>query len=156
MLDSLFRGPLSVGSQAPPFALQDENDRTISLDSLHGKPAVLVFYPGDDTAICTKQLCAIRDDWAAFKRLGAAVFGINGQGADSHGKFAAKFKLPFPLLVDHGWRMCRDYNAGWGLILRTVYVLSPDGRIVYAKRGRPSTAEILAAIEGQRKHAATS
>jgi peroxiredoxin Q/BCP len=156
MLNALFLGPLPIGTPAPPFALQDENDRTVSLESLRGKPAVLVFYPGDDTAICTKQLCAIRDDWSAFKRLGAAVFGINGQGADSHGRFAAKFKLPFPLLVDHHWRMCRAYRAGWGIVIRTVYVLGPTGLVIYAKRGRPSTAEILAAIEGPKKNAATS
>jgi peroxiredoxin Q/BCP len=126
------------------------------LESLRGRFAVLVFYPGDDTPVCTKQLCAIRDDWAAFKRLGAAVFGINGQGPDSHGQFAAKFKLPFPLLVDRGWRTCRAYRAGWGIVFRTVYVVNPAGRIVFAKRGRPSTAEIRAAIEGLPTQTATA
>jgi thioredoxin-dependent peroxiredoxin len=151
MLDWLFGGPLKVGSQAPPFALTDENERAVTLKSLKGKPVVLVFYPGDDTAICTKQLCEIRDDWAAFKRLGAAVYGVNGQGADAHGKFAAKYKFPFPLLVDKGWQMSRAYNAGWGFVRRTVYVIGPDGRILYAQRGKPSTADILSAVEGSKR-----
>src|SRR6187399_2495056 len=116
MLDWLFGGPLQVGSQAPPFALTDENERTVTLKSLKGKPVVLVFYPGDDTTICTKQLCEIRDDWAAFKRLGAAVYGVNGQGAEAHGKFAAKYRFPFPLLVDQGWEMSKAYHAGWGVV----------------------------------------
>ena len=148
MLAWLFAPPLPVGSAAPPFSLKDENDRAISLNAAKGKPVVLIFYPADDTAICTKQLCEIRDDWAAFKRLGAAVYGINGQGANAHGKFAAKYKFPFPLLVDKGWQTCKNYRAGWGIIRRTVYVIGPDGRILYAKRGKPSTAEILSAIEG--------
>lgn len=150
MLESLFGAPLPVGSLAPPFALTDENERVVSLKALKGKPVVLVFYPGDDTAICTRQLCEIRDDWAAFKRLGAAVYGVNGQGANAHGKFAAKYKFPFPLLVDRGWLMSKQYRAGWGFIRRTVYVIGPDGRIRYAQRGKPSTAEILAAIEGHK------
>jgi len=151
MLDWLFGGPLQVGSQAPPFALTDENERTVTLKSLKGKPVVLVFYPGDDTSICTKQLCEIRDDWAAFKRLGAAVYGVNGQGAEAHGKFAAKYRFPFPLLVDQGWGMSKAYHAGWGVVRRTVYVIGPDGRILYAQRGKPSTADILSAIEGSRQ-----
>lgn len=148
MLDWIFGDPLQVGTLAPPFSLEDENHRTVTLASLKGKPVVLVFYPGDDTAICTKQLCEIRDDWAAFQRKNAAVYGINGQGADAHGKFAAKYRFPFPLLVDQGWRMSRTYRAGWGVVRRTVYVISPDGRILYAQRGKPSTADILSAIEG--------
>jgi peroxiredoxin Q/BCP len=151
MLDWLFGGPLQVGSQAPPFALTDENERTVTLKSLKGKPVVLVFYPGDDTTICTKQLCEIRDDWAAFKRLGAAVYGVNGQGAKAHGKFAAKYRFPFPLLVDKGWEMSKAYHAGWGVVRRTVYVIGPDGRILYAQRGKPSTADILSAIEGSKQ-----
>ena len=151
MLDWLIGGPLQVGSQAPPFALTDENERTVTLKSLKGKPVVLVFYPGDDTTICTKQLCEIRDDWAAFKRLGAAVYGVNGQGAEAHGKFAAKYRFPFPLLVDQGWEMSKAYHAGWGVVRRTVYVIGPDGRILYAQRGKPSTADILSAIEGSRQ-----
>jgi len=148
MLEWLYGGPLKVGSQAPPFALTDENERVVTLKALKGKPIVLVFYPGDDTAICTDQLCEIRDDWAAFKRLGAAVYGVNGQSANAHGKFSARYKFPFPLLVDKGWEMSKAYNAGWGFVRRTVYVIAPDGLIVYAERGKPSTAAILAAVEG--------
>ena len=94
MLAWLFGSPLEVGATAPPFSLPDENGRNISLAGLKGKPVVLVFYPGDDTTICTAQLCEIRDHWAAFKRLGAAVFGVNGQGAGAHGKFSEKYKFP--------------------------------------------------------------
>lgn len=156
MLDWLSGSPLEPGAVAPPFSLPDENGRTITLAGLRGKHVVLVFYPGDDTPTCTKQLCEIRDDWAEFRRLGAAVYGVNGFGANSHGKFVAKFQFPFPLLVDRGWSMARAYHAGWGVVRRTVYVIGPDGRIVYGKRGKPPVAEILAAIEGSRSEAVTS
>ena len=156
MLEWLFGPPLPIGTKAPDLSLTDQNDRSVTLKNLAGKPVVLVFYPGDDTAICTAQLCEIRDDWAAFQRLGAAVFGVNGQGAKSHGKFAAKFRFPFPLLIDRGWETSKTYRAGWGLIRRTVYVIGHDSRIAYAKRGKPSTAEILTAIEGCQPKKATS
>lgn len=150
MLDWLFGAPLEPGTAAPPFSLFDENERTVTLATLRGRFVVMVFYPGDDTTICTKQLCEIRDDWKEFQRRRAAVFGVNGQGPGSHGKFAAKYKFPFPLLVDSNWEVSRAYRAGWGVVRRTVYVIGPDGRIVYSKRGKPSTAEILAAMEGSR------
>lgn len=156
MLNWLFGGPLEVGSVAPAFTATDENERVVSLAALKGRPVVLVFYPGDDTTICTQQLCEIRDDWAAFKGRNVAVYGVNGQGAGAHGKFSAKYKFPFPLIVDQGWEMSRAYRAGWGLVRRTVYVIGPDGRIAYAQRGKPSTAEILAAIEGLAYKKATS
>lgn len=141
---------------APAFVAYDENERPVTLAGNRGKFVVLVFYPGDDTPICTQQLCEIRDDWEKFRRLGTIVYGVNGQGTASHGKFAAKHKFPFPLLVDKGWETSRAYHAGWGVVRRTVYVIGPDGRIVYAKRGKPSTAELLAAIEGSRSGKATS
>jgi peroxiredoxin Q/BCP len=156
MFDWLIGPPLPVGSVAPTFDLPDESGRTVSLSNLKGKPVVLVFYPGDDTAICTKQLCEIRDDWKSFQSHHAVVYGVNGQGSETHGKFSAKYRFPFPLLVDQGWLTCKQYNAGWGLVRRTVYVIGPDGRIAYAQRGKPSTAEILAAIEGLAEKRTTS
>jgi peroxiredoxin Q/BCP len=156
MLDWLFGRPLELGKPAPAFSLPDEQGRTVTLAALRGKPVVLVFYPGDDTPVCTKQLCEIRDDWAAFERHGAAVYGINGQGAGAHGKFVAKHKFPFPLLIDSGWKTCRAYNAGAVVVSRTVYVIGRDGRIAYAQRGKPSTADILSAIEGLKKESVTS
>jgi thioredoxin-dependent peroxiredoxin len=156
MMNWLFGPPLAVGTEAPAYRLADQSGGVVDLAELRGRPVVLVFYPGDDTAICTKQLCEIRDDWGQLSRLGAAVYGVNGQGPGAHAKFAAKYQFPFPLLVDSGWEMCRAYQCGWGLVRRTVYVIGPDGRIAYAKRGKPSTAEILAAVKGSLEAAATS
>lgn len=157
MLLSFLAGkPLAVGAAAPAFSLPDQNGNTISLQSLRGKPVVLVFYPGDDTLICTRQLCEIRDDWSEFQKLGATVLGVNRQDASSHSSFISKYNFPFPLLVDSGNVMCRAYKTGRRFVFRTVYVIGPDGRIVYAQRGKPSTAEILSAIEGSRSASAAT
>ncbi|MBM3786180.1 MAG: peroxiredoxin [Acidobacteria bacterium] len=146
----MFGELLEVGTVAPDFAAGDENGTVVTLASLKGSPVVLVFYPGDDTRICTAQLCEIRDEWSAFQTLNARVFGVNGQGANSHRRFSQKFGFPFPLLADKGWRMCRAYGCGMLLVKRTVYVIGPDGRIRFAERGKPSTAAIQAAVEGSR------
>ncbi len=156
MMNWLFGPPLAVGTPAPAFRLADQTGATVELAALRGRPVVLVFYPGDDTTICTKQLCEIRDDWGQFERLGTVVFGVNGQGPGAHAKFLAKYRFPFPLLVDSGWEVCRAYQCGWGLVRRTVYVIGPDGRIAYAQRGKPSTAEIVTAVEGSLRAKTTS
>ena len=144
-------GPLlPIGTEAPGFTLTDYTGQPVRLHDLSGRAVVLIFYPGNDTTICTRQLCAVRDNWSAFERCGAAVFGVNGAGAPSHRAFAGKYAFPFRLLADRGWQVSRLYHAGWGVIRRTVYVVGPAGRIVYAKRGNPSTAEILAAVEDAR------
>ena len=145
MLDWLFSDPLAVGATAPDFSLPDQEGKTITLAGLRGHNVVLVFYPGDDTMVCTKQLCEFRDHWGEAKRKNTLVFGVNPQSAESHGKFQGKYKLPFPLLIDRGQRMGEAYHTRGLVVKRTVYLIGPDGVIRYAKRGKPDAAEVLAA-----------
>lgn len=144
MLDWLFSKPLDPGTEAPDFTLPDENNRPVTLSKLRGRHVVLVFYPGDDTLVCRRQLCELRDNWARLRDGNISVFGINPQSAESHRAFRAKYTLPFPLLVDKGKQVASLYRAAGPIIRRTVYVISPEGRIVYARRGKPSPAEVLA------------
>lgn len=150
MLDFLTGPLLAIGQSAPNFQLPDQTGRIVNLKSFRGKPVVLIFYPGDDTTVCTQQLCEIRDEWRSFQAGKIQVLGINGQGSASHEKFAHKYRFPFPLLVDQGWTTCRAYNTGWGIVRRTVYIVDPSGNIGYAKRGKPAAAEIVAAAAGLR------
>jgi len=143
---SWFSKPLTVGSAAPPFLLPDEEGTVFVLNLHRNKYVVLIFYPGDDTPICTKQMCEVRDNWEKLKAKGVHVVGINPQAAESHGEFRRKHRLPFPLLVDSGKRVARLYNAAGLAVRRTVYVIGKDGRILMGRRGRPSVEEILAAI----------
>ncbi|MCC6366361.1 MAG: peroxiredoxin [Bryobacterales bacterium] len=144
MLSWLFSNPLPAGSPAPPFDLPDEEGHTVSLASLRGKNVVLVWYPGDDTTVCRKQLCEFRDNWSAAAAKNTVVYGINPQGAESHAKFRRKFDLPFPLLVDKGQKVGALYHTNGLIVKRTVYLIGPDGVIRYARRGKPSPAEVLA------------
>jgi peroxiredoxin Q/BCP len=148
MLDWLFSDPLPIGSRAPQFSLPDQSGNTVSLQSLAGHNIVLVFYPGDDTSVCRKQLCEFRDTWASAQQKKVMVFGVNPQGAESHTKFHAKFKLPFPLLIDRDQKMGQAYHTRGFMSLvvkRTVYLIDPGGTIRYAKRGKPDPSEVLAA-----------
>ena len=91
MLSWLFSDPLAVGSDAPEFSAADDTGRTVTLSALRGCYVVLVFYPGDDTPGCTKQLCQFRDEWSQAKARGVSVFGVNPQDENHHAKFRKKF-----------------------------------------------------------------
>ena len=137
--------PLAVGTAAPDFSLVDDSGRSVSLSSLRGKNVVLVFYPGDDTPGCTRQLCEFRDGWEEARQRGVEIFGVNPQGPASHTRFRQKFQLPFPLLVDKGRAVAKLYNASGLIVRRTVYLVGPDGVIRFARRGMPKPAEVIAA-----------
>jgi peroxiredoxin Q/BCP len=139
----LFSDPLPVGATAPDFSLPDDAGRTVTLSKLRGKDVVLVFYPGDDTPGCTKQLCQFRDHWGEALARGVEVFGVNPQGAKSHDKFRQKYKLPFPLLIDQGQKVGALYHTSGIIVKRTVYRIGPDGKIKFARRGMPSPMEVL-------------
>lgn len=142
MLSWLISDPLPVGSEAPNFSLPDDQGNTVSLHSLRGRNVVLVWYPGDDTSVCRKQLCEFRDLWPKLNN--TVVYGVNPQSAESHAKFRAKFAFPFPLLIDKGQKVGQLYNTHGIVAKRTVYLIGPDGIIRYAKRGKPEPAEVLA------------
>jgi peroxiredoxin Q/BCP len=147
MLSWLFSDPLVVGGAAPDFSIPDDTGRIVTLSALRGRYVVLVFYPGDDTPGCTKQLCQFRDDWSQAKARGVEVFGVNPQNAGHHASFRKKFKFPFPLLVDERQKVAEAYHANGLIVKRTVYLIGPDGGILFARRGMPSPAEVLAAAK---------
>lgn len=143
----LFEKPLKPGVPAPPFICPDERGQVFILNQQRGKKVVLVFYPADDTPGCTSQLCALRDNYEKLAGRGAAVYGINPAGGESHEKFRTKHGFPFPLLVDAGKRVARLYRCGGLLVKRTVYVIDANGVIRYSRRGAPPVEEILSVLE---------
>jgi peroxiredoxin Q/BCP len=147
MLGWLFSDPLPVGSKAPEFSLPDDTGAIRTLTSLRGKNVVLVFYPGDDTPTCRKQLCEFRDRWDQATMRNVVVYGVNPQSAGSHQDFRVKYKFPFPLLVDKGQQVGALYHTNGLIVKRTVYLIGPDGTILYAKRGKPAPEEVLAAAK---------
>ena len=114
---------------------------------------VLFFYPGDETPVCTKQLCSVRDNWARYQETGAEVIGINTDSVEKHRGFAANHNLPLRLLSDADGSVVRAYDMKspfW--IKRGVVVIDKDGYIRYRKTVfpafRPSDDDVLAAIKG--------
>lgn len=146
---SLFSGALlPTGTAAPDFTLPDQNGNPVTLSQLKGSNVVLVFYPGDNTPVCRKQLCEFRDQWSLAKSKNAKVFGVNPGSGSSHAGFREKTRLLFPLLVDSGSAIAARYRAkGLLMTTRTVYLIGKDGRIRYAQRGKPDPREVLAAAE---------
>lgn len=127
---------VGVGDLAPEFTLPGTGGRTYSLAQYRGSPVVLVFYPGDNTPVCTKQLCSYNDELSQFTQLSAQVIGISAQDVASHEQFAAKHGFQFPLLADTDKSVHRTYGV-LGLMdlpRRSVFVLDAAGVIRFAHR----------------------
>jgi peroxiredoxin Q/BCP len=148
VLGWLFSDPLAVGTPAPDFTALDQDGHSVTLSSFRGKNVVLVFYPMDETAVCTAQLCEFRDHWPDVQKKNAVVFGVNPGTAEKHQKFKKSKSYPFPLLVDEGQKVAALYHSdAWFVPKRTVYLIGPDGKVRYAKRGKPEPREVLAAAQ---------
>ena len=119
MFSWLPRDPLAVGSKAPDFSLPTETGKKVKLSGLRGKNVVLVFYPGDDTMICRKQLCEFRDAWPDVRGKNVVLLGVNPQSAASHQEFRSRNAFPFPLLVDKEQKVAALYNSDGGMVNRT-------------------------------------
>ena len=129
---------LKEGDKAPDFTAATNDGGKVTLSDLKGKPVILYFYPRDDTPGCTKEACAFRDEFAAFKKKGAVVLGVSTDSGKSHDKFAAKYKLPFTLVADEDKQIVQAYGV-WGEksfigrkymgTYRVTFLIGPDGRI---------------------------
>jgi peroxiredoxin Q/BCP len=100
-----------LGQQAPAFEAQDQHGHLHRLQDYHGRRVALYFYPKDDTSGCTAQACALRDNYQSLLAAGIQVLGVSIDGAKSHQKFAQKYELPFPLLVDEDKKLVQDYGV---------------------------------------------
>jgi len=125
-----------VGDKAPDFTLPGTDGRDYSLTEYRGKPVVLVFYPGDDTPVCTKQLTSYTNDIGQFEGVGAQVLAISPQSVKSHESFRMKHGLAFPLLADTEKEVAGRYGTlgPLGFPRRSVFVVDTEGIIRYAHR----------------------
>ena len=149
--------------KAPAFVLPDQGGKEHSLEQYLGKWVVLYFYPKDDTPGCTAEACSFRDHFAAFKRAGVVVLGVSVDPVKKHGKFVAKYDLPFTLLSDEEKQAVKLYGV-WGKkkfmgreylgTSRVTYVIDPTGMIVrvYDKvKPAEHAEEVLADIKAMKK-----
>ena len=153
---------IKPGEPAPPFSLTDAAGKRVSLEDLAGRDVVIYFYPKDDTPGCTKEACGFRDALAELRELGVEVLGVSPDSAESHTRFAEKYRLPFRLLSDPDKRVMETYGA-WGEkslygrkttgVIRSTVWIGPDGRV---RRHWPRVsdaekhpAQVLAALKGE-------
>lgn len=135
---------LQQGDEAPGFSLQDGEGKTWTLSELKGQKVILYFYPADNTPGCTKESCDFRDASVDLREAGYIVLGVSPQGAESHQRFASKYSLNFPLLVDDKLEATRAYGAFKELgnykdipirVKRSTFVIDEEGRIEIAEYG---------------------
>lgn len=153
-----FKLKLAEGDVAPTFTTATDGGGTASLSDYKGKNIILYFYPKDDTPGCTKEACAFRDHFAAFKKKGAVVLGVSVDPVKAHDKFVEKYKLPFTLLADVDKKIVEAYGV-WGQktfmgrkylgVHRVTFLIGTDGKIkkIWPKvKPEEHAEEVLAAL----------
>lgn len=121
---------IRVDEQAPDFALKDERGEEWRLSDRRGQVVVMLFYPGDETPICTKQLCSVRDRWSDYVATGAELVGVSTDTVESHRKFSDNHELPMRLLADPEGKVTNLYGVrSWirGRSARAIIVIDADG-----------------------------
>ena len=141
-----------VNNLAPDFELKDANNESWRLSDQRGKVVALVFYPRDETPVCTKQMCSMRDRWTDYETTGAEVVAISVGSVESHKKFAEHHGLPQRLLADARGEVTGLFNVKslFGGSQRAVIVIDPKGVIRYRRSiipfFRPGDDEVINAI----------
>jgi len=148
---------LDTGAKAPAFTLPDADGAKVSLKDFAGRKVVVYFYPADDTPGCTKEACQFNDNLRAFDRADVAVVGISPDGAERHTKFAAKYRLKFPLLSDPSHEVMEKYGA-WGEktlygkksigVIRSTFLIDEKGKVArawYSVKADGHAAKVLEA-----------
>lgn len=144
---------------APDFSLYDQSGHEHKLSNYKGQWVFIFFYPKDNTPGCTKEACAIRDNYDQYMQHNVKVFGISTDSVKSHLSFVEKQKLPFTLLADTDKEVVNDYHV-WGKkkfmgkeymgIHRMSFLIDPEGNIakIYEKvKPAEHAEEVLKDIE---------
>jgi len=153
-----------VGDKAPELELAGTGGKTYRLSDYAGQPVVLVFYPGDNTPVCTTQLNTYNDDLADFEELGAQVLALSPQSVESHEDFSCRQGgFRFPLLADTDKSVGRLYGivGPLGFYKRSVFVVDGEGVVRYAHRSPHGltfrkTAELVEAVRAAQASPTTS
>src|SRR5438128_12058075 len=147
-------GRAMIGTVAPDFTLQDQTGMSWRLGDSRGQVVVLLFYPGDETPVCTRQMCSLRNRWNDYAATGAEIVGISTDSVESHKSFIENHKLPLRLLSDPDRRVADAYGARSlipGKVARSVFVIDANGIIRYRDVRplglfRPKDDDIIQAI----------
>jgi len=148
---------VSVGEKAPDFALNDGNGNEWRLADQAGSVTVLLFYPQNETLVCTKQLCSVRDNWNAYLETKAVIVGISPPAKESHVDFGYRHGLPLPLLIDDQRAVTRQFakHAFFPIsFTRAVVVVDAKGIVrskeVMLRAFRPKDETVITSIYAAR------
>ena len=145
---------MKIGEKAPDFTLKDSDGNDWTLSENLGKTIVLLFYPADNSPVCTKQLCSVRDNWEKYAETGAEIIGISTDSVESHKYFREDHNFPFKLLADQNGEVIVKYDSkSWipGKSARSVVVIDKNGivrshQVQSLSLFAPSDEEVLEAI----------
>jgi peroxiredoxin Q/BCP len=151
-----------VGEMAPDFTLSDEKGSEWRLSDQLGRVTALLFYPKNETLVCTRQLCSLRDNWAEYLETKASIIGVSPGSIEEHRNFAQTYRLPLPLIVDTGSKITKVFAKHWIYPIsftRGIVVIDAKG-IVRTKNimlwaFRPSDRTVITAIHSARADALT-
>jgi peroxiredoxin Q/BCP len=122
---------VKVGDLAPDFSLPNQDGQMVRLSDYVGKsPVILFFYPKDFSGNCTREVCAFRDNYDVFRKMGAEVIGISQGNVESHQNFSSQYYLPYILLADEDGAVRNAWGVpkAFGLITgRVTYILDLKG-----------------------------
>lgn len=142
-----------IGDKAPDFALGTENGKEWRLSDHVGRVVVLLFYPQDETLVCRRQLCSLRDHWEDYLDTKAEIVGISPGTSEQHRKFAANHRLPIPLLVDKNREVTKIYGQHRIFpvsFTRAIVVIDAAGvicnRRVMLRAFRPADRDVITSI----------
>ena len=150
---------MKINESAPDFTLPDGDGKLWRLSDHRGKVVVLLFYPGDETPICTRQMCSVRDRWDDYVATGAEVVGISTDSVESHQKFSEHHKLPLRLLSDADGAVSKLYGARSlipGKVARSVFVIDANGIVRHSDIRplglfKPKDDETIAAVKAAQR-----
>lgn len=148
---------VEVGDCAPDFVLITETGKKWRLCEHLGHVTTLLFYPRSETLMCTRQMCSVRDNWAAYLQTKAVVVGISSGTADEHNRFSRNHRLPLTLLTDTNNEITKLYAQHRFMsvrLTRAIIVIDAKGNVRYRKvmlrAFRPSDKSVLTAIYAAR------
>ncbi len=150
----------SINVKAPDFVLKTEKGENWRLSDYLGNVIALLFYPQNETLVCTRQLCSIRDNWTDYLQTKAIIVGISPATSEEHSSFGQHYKLPIPLLADNERKITQIYGKHWLMpifLTRAIVIIDAKGyvrtRQIMIRAFRPTDRKVITSILAARADA---
>ena len=155
--DSLDDSILKVGDHAPDFLLKTESEKDWRMSGQFGNVTALLFYPKNETLVCTRQMCSVRDNWTDYLETKANIVAVSPGTTEEHKKFSQRHRLPLSILADADREITKIYCQHWLLpiqFVRGVIVIDAHGIVRYRqimmRAFRPTDKSVISSIRAAR------